>query len=324
MRPLRSLALVVFGILAMLALGEVGVRVFDETLPRPPEWPTVESEIKADQIRELGSRIELLVLGSSITEAAVDPVMLEEEVDLHTYNTAMPFLSPSSYETWLSDLVYEVATPDVVVIGVRGWPSGRGSRSMRLGLESALSGGLLEEVAEGSALYSRRGVLADWDRLSARERIATSGRITPRGHQTGYYGGRVRSFADFNRDTSATSLSPMEESALLRVIEMVRDTGATAAILIEPGLSLEGSRSHTDRGHLRWLKDKASEWDVPIWDTFSMDWEESMFADSLHFNREGTEAYTRHLSTLVRDLISHRRVKEAPVAQPSARPADVP
>lgn len=55
---------------------------------------------------------------------------------------------------------------------------------------------------------------------------------------------------------------------------------------------------------LAWV---AAESEVVPWDTFTLRWSETLFADDAHFNEEGTVAYAAHIAGL---LASHIRQTE--------------
>jgi hypothetical protein len=47
----------------------------------------------------------------------------------------------------------------------------------------------------------------------------------------------------------------------------------------------------------------STKWGIQLWDAYSIDWDESFFADEVHFNRSGTKAFTAYLAGLVNDHV---------------------
>ena len=94
------------GVLVALVTAELLIRVVGPQMPDQSLWPTVETDLKSHQLVDLKTEPTLLLLGSSISEAAVDPVILESLTGLSSiYNSAMPFSSPLSMEIWLEEVV---------------------------------------------------------------------------------------------------------------------------------------------------------------------------------------------------------------------------
>jgi lysophospholipase L1-like esterase len=52
--------------------------------------------------------------------------------------------------------------------------------------------------------------------------------------------------------------------------------------------------------YLATVRDLANDLEVELWDTYSVGWADDLYADEVHFNREGTEAFSK----LVSDLLS--------------------
>ena len=279
------------------------MRLFGPLMPEPSLWPSVETDLKNEQLTQLETKPTLLFLGSSATEAAVDPAMLESLTDvILPYNSALPFSSPLSNEVWLETVVFPTVAPDLLVIGVPVWPAhGSDPGALGQGIRRAATEPVSVEGSGWSALLGKKGVMADWNRLTQRERLKASGLWTDLGHQTGYYdqsaGGRGGSFPPYGEPR----MSQEQADALERIIVASREREAEVILLLEPA-RFPGEVSSSDvLAYITWLEQRALDWDVTLWDSYSIEWDASLFADDVHFNRAGTEEFTRYLADLLNE-----------------------
>ena len=139
---------VVAGLILTLGVAEASLRILENRLPPSTHWPTVETDVKFDRLREL-SEADVIFLGSSITEAGIDPIAFAEESKLDSaFNSGLPFSTPFSNEWWLNHVVLRHVEPKLVVIGLTAWSGGAGADDDLLlsGLESAI-----ESAGEPSA-----------------------------------------------------------------------------------------------------------------------------------------------------------------------------
>jgi hypothetical protein len=272
-------------------------------MPDPSSWPSVETDLKSQQMADLEAAPTLVLLGSSVTEAAVDPAMLEEITGLSLpYNSALPFSSPLSTEIWLNQVVLPTVAPELIVFGVPIWPShGESEGALGRGIERAASPPTVVDVLGWSALVGKRGVLADWDRLIQRESLKSSGFWTELGHQTGYYDQSDGSLEGRFPPFGEPAMSPEQTDALERMILSSQQRGTNVVLLLEPGRFPDGAAEVDTVAYISWLEDRASEWGIEFWDTYSIEWEAAFFADEAHFNRRGTEAFTHYLAGLLND-----------------------
>lgn len=300
----RGMVLVVAGMLVALGLGEGVLRLSEPIIPPPSVWPTPETQIKQGQLSHLDS-IDVVFLGSSITEAAVDPVALSEESGSGlVYNAALPFSTPFSNEVWLDDVVLRSSKPSLVVIGLPAWSSvdRPGSDPLLSGIESALAYEGGHRWADGSALLRNSGVASEWDQRRAQEHLADSGTLTGLGQQTGYYDRKLDEAGSLELPAVEAQLSDGESAAIGRIIGRLKSLGIESVVMIEPG-RYPGTNTVVDEDRFIESVDRhAADWGVPIWDTYHMQWDDSWFADRAHFNRIGTAVFTSRLAPMVQAL----------------------
>lgn len=306
---------VLIGVLITVLFSEVAIRLFDPILPGPSVWPTVSTEVKASQLLETPHDPTILMVGSSITDAAIRPDLLDDLVPTigGSYNAAIPFSSPLVLESWLDTLLTET-DPELTILGLPIWPA----RSVDFASELAteLSNADNEErsaMRMASALWANHGMFAHWDRLFARERTISRGLWDPQGHFTGYYdlvGGSIgRQFQPFGEPR----MSPQELDALQRVVGRLKSEGSDVIIVIEPGRFPGEVDERTVDAYIEWLVAQGETLGVPVWDTHGISWSDSHFADELHFNKSGVEVYTRHIA----DMIGDHLIAEESTAGPS-------
>lgn len=289
------------GLLLTVTAAETALQLGDSAIPVASDWPSAESELKSDQVAALPHTIEIVFLGTSITEAAVDPGHL---VDLgvvdSAYNAALPFSTPASNEVWLQDVVLATVDPDIVVIGLPIWPANDDQVTvLELGIQIAANN-RESPLLEWSALWRHRGVLGSLDRLITRKQWMESGLIDELGHQTGYYDAAGRTLADYFGPFGRPEMSSRQEAALRSMVDMSRAEGAEVVILLEPGRYPRPVPQSTIRQYIEWTRALATELDVPFWDTYTHAWDPGLYVDESHFNRFGTQLYSEYLATLIR------------------------
>ena len=163
----NKLAWVTIGLILVLAVAEGGLRAVGDRLPVRTDWPTVETGVKYELLREL-PEADVVFLGSSITEAAVEPTEFADASGVGSaFNSGIPFSTPFSNEWWLNEVVLETVEPKLVVIGLTAWSGGRGAEGDPLlpGLRLALDSGDDAPLA----LLRQAGLLSEWDRRMADE-----------------------------------------------------------------------------------------------------------------------------------------------------------
>ncbi len=298
MRSRHKIAWVTIGVVLTLAVAEVGLRTFGDRLPASTDWPTVETGVKYELLRQI-PEADVVFLGSSITEAAVDPTEFADASGVGSaFNSGIPFSSPFSNEWWLNEVVLGNVEPKLVVIGLTAWSGGRGAERDPLlpGLQLALDSGDDAPLA----LLRQAGVLSEWDRRMADETARAF--LTDLGHQTGYYERSIDDATPLDLPTGPSEMPEDEAAAVRRMIDTLNERGIDAIVLIEPG------RYPGDNGTIDYERYIASvlrhedDWGVPVVDTFNQGWDSSLFADLAHFNRLGTESYTAYVARTITRL----------------------
>lgn len=292
------LALILLGAFSALGIAEMSLQLFGGGLPVRSEWPTVETQLKDSQLT-LADEWDVIFLGSSITEAAVDPRLLN---GIAAYNGALPFSTPISQEVWYRGQ-FSDQEARVVVLGLPAWPfhESDGEDLLASGIEAALRDGA--SLESRLATVRHRGVMADWFGLRSTEITLQSKLWTPHGHLTAYYEiSGARATGGFE-SYGPPRMSEDVRAAITRLAEHVQLQGGTFVLMIEPARVPGEVEEDVIQRYLDTVRDLANSLDVELWDTFSVGWAKELYADDVHFNREGTEAF----SELVNELLENVR-----------------
>jgi hypothetical protein len=294
MTRISRLSSVVIGVVLALCLAEIGLRLLSHELPSGSDWPTAEMEVKYQQL-SANSDIEVVFLGSSMTEAALDPVEFAAASGLGTtYNSALPFSSPFSNEFWLETVVLEMVDPRLVVIGLPSWSGGDSAESdpvlsrMRTAAANADSG------TQGLALLRHAGVLSEWDARSAGIRLRRL--MTDLGHQTAYYDRSIEDSIPLDLPFGPPEMPQQEADAVRRMIDSLSEADIQSLVLIEPGRHPGDDGTVDYDRYIESMLEYSDYWGVPVLDSFHEDWDRSLFADPAHFNSRGTLAFTEYLA----------------------------
>ena len=286
-----------FGIAAGLVLGEMLVRLMMPILPPSSRWPTMETDLKSRQLAGLETQVGIVFIGSSVTEAAIDPSLLGAYLDFgDVYNSSLPFSSPEIYETWFHGVILESHAPRLLVIGLPIWPPGTRQaiavEFVSSGLKQTLDTPPIDHLSRWSVLVANRGLFSNWDLLRQWEVSRGSGIWTSSGHQTVYYekNAGLPSTDDFSYGTPM--MSDPQAEALGRLISTVRSEGGEVILMLEPGRAVGDATTDDIAKYIEWLKDKSAGWDVELLDMYSPGWDANLYADLNHFNRAGTEVFT--------------------------------
>ena len=302
---LRTSLLVFAGAILAIASAELTLRAVEEHLPVLSDWPTVETEVKSAQFARLEENPELLIVGSSMVESAVDPhALVSMGAASSAYNSAFPFSTPAAMDIWLRDYLRPWDGLEVVVIGLPAWPppADLASDPLATGLIEAFGADLVADPFEDVALWRLRGLLADLGEATRRERTVAAGLWTELGHQTVYYGRSAGSLVGRFPPYGEPEMSEVQERGLRRIVATARQAGATPVVLLEAGRFPGVVDDRTVAAYLDTLYELTADLDVPLWDAYSLDWDESLYADEVHFNEEGARAFTAYLGALL-DLL---------------------
>ena len=171
-------------IVVLLLVAEMGARALGD-LPPNRIWPDTETQFKADHasaVAAAGERERLVFAGSSVSDAAFDPAVVQEAAGLDggTFNYAVEGSLASTTRDFLDAAVIDQVDPEVVVLGV--FPGDIGAsptNAARLGDQVARSRGFRlasgrptlqdridDEASRRSALIAHREVLRDPWRLA--------------------------------------------------------------------------------------------------------------------------------------------------------------
>jgi hypothetical protein len=287
---------VVMGVILTLGIAETTLRVLDNRLPPRTQWPTVETDVKFHRLREM-SEADVVFLGSSITEADIDPVAFASESELDSaFNSGLPFSTPFSNEWWLNQVVLRHVEPKLVVIGLTAWSAGAGADDDLLlpSLKTAIN-----SVGEPPfALLRHAGVLSEWD---SRETDARGkALLTDLGHQTGYYNRSIDEAPPLDRPFEGPPEMPEDEAdAVDRMIGRLTSNGTEAIVLIEPGRYPGDDRAADYDRYIDSILSHREQWGVPVVDAFHHPWDRGSYADLAHFNRRGTEEFTSYLARTI-------------------------
>jgi len=307
---------VAFGVILALAMAEGGLRAFEDRLPVSTDWPTIETGVKYELLRQL-PEADVVFLGSSITEAAIDP---REFVDASgvgsAFNSGIPFSTPFTNEWWLNEVVLESVEPNLVVIGVTPWSGGQRAEHDPLLAALRLATVSRDDSQDPpSALLGQAGLLSEWDRRMADETVKAH--LTDLGHQTGYYERSIDDATPFGVPTGPSEMPEEEAHAVDRMVDILSERGIEAIVLIEPGRSPGDDGTMDYEGYIASVLRHEDEWGVPVLDTFNQGWDRSLYADLAHFNRLGTESFTSYVAQTITGL------QAAQEGKPGQEPADI-
>lgn len=303
----RSRLSLVLGFLVAVVVAELLMQLLAPQLPAENDWPSADFQVKNAQLSAMEEPPELVIFGTSTSQAAIDPELLANTAGFGSgYNAAAPFSSPRTFLLLLEDLVLPNTSPSVVLIGLPPWAPGRADsdflvESMRRAMESDDK----QAIAE-PALFQHRGVFADWDARHAHQNLLNSGLWNQDGHFTGYYERGPLRDPEW-RPPPSDALDPADELALEELIDSVRVKGARPVLFVEP-VCCHRDANRATRRYVDWLLRSAEDWDVTVWDTYTRDWPLDFYADESHFNRRGTEAFSVFLGNLLQGMPAGRNL----------------
>lgn len=300
----KRILTVAIGLLIGLIGVEATIRALDPWIPGPSTWPTASTHVKTSQLSDVAPEVEVLLVGSSITEAAVDPGLLVELTGHEFgYNAAIPFFSPYVAETWLRPTLHRPDfKPDVAIIGLPIFPgqTEQGARSFAAWLESARQREKEAEDPLFPAILSHRGVFTRWDLVSLWEEARDQGFWTRSGHFTAYYEeGEI--YTDLSAQVPRSQLAAQEELALRNLVNTLQHKGAMVAVVIEPGRFPGGADPLVVAAFLQSIQEIAADSDAEYWNAYQLDWDSELYVDTFHFNQDGMQVFTRHLAERIRE-----------------------
>ena len=295
--------------LVVVLLAEVSVRAASGSLADPQVWSTPEIQYKVELIEDAGP-VDVALVGSSVVDVSVDPARLGSSA----FNAALGAASIGMVADFTRGVVVPRLEPDVVVVGVTSRELNENSLQQSaieqrfrdapavreaLGTESLLDR-VAREAADLSALVEYRSILRDpdtWLGQTAREwgpEITSDG-----GLYLGFLQERYR-FDETNRRSLGGGalrefrIGDAQVRTLRRLLADLRASGIDVLLVATPvtddyvALHPRGSADH--EAFLGTLSEVADDADVPF--VAAGVWEDELFADPLHVNRDGMERLT--------------------------------
>lgn len=300
----------IVAVIFMLVIGgaEVAARVASAHLPDPAPWPTNETEVKDAQMAALGD-IDVVFLGTSVTEAAVDPAAVDRALTIRAYNAALPFATQRSLLVWMRDFVIPDLHPRLIVLGIPEWGMGLAPPSP----DDPLLEGLLHveefrdpqnpliRLARHSALVRYRTEIKEaGNLLEPRFRIFDGGLTAD---------GREPRYGDWQFDGSGLiedpAPAPPDVSTVAELVRSARASGAEVAFMFEPSTCDPDGHCLADAGVTvvrNAYSELASMLGVPVIEV-PRPWPLEWYADPAHFNQTGTDRFTAGLIPELRSLI---------------------
>lgn len=282
------------GLVLALSMGELALSALNSHLPELATFPTPESQLKYHDLAVEGRDVDAVVLGSSSLEAAFDPGQVSSSIT--AYNLAMPFTDLATMYLWLSEVVFEHARPNIVVIGLSLWEKAN-AISVSEATARALNGS--NQNAYLNVLV-RHGSLASLDQSIARERLLAASLWTPEGHQTAYY--REPSLVEEWPVLRSAVLTNEEIASLQSLIALIRANHAEPVMIVEPVATARIDDLDKANRYLDMLRDVAGRFGVGLWELPVAFGDSEFYVDGLHLTREGTSRFSLHLADRLQSI----------------------
>ncbi|MDG2111956.1 MAG: hypothetical protein P8N02_05015, partial [Actinomycetota bacterium] len=108
------------GMLLVLGGAELASRVAMSRLPEPLIWPRYEVQRKVDHLDDLGREgcVDAVVLGSSVSDAAIDPAYLDGDGERTVYNASLAAAESAAWLIWAEEVVIPTTCPRTAIIAV--------------------------------------------------------------------------------------------------------------------------------------------------------------------------------------------------------------
>lgn len=319
-------------LIAVLLLWEGSARVVAGFVDEPLWWHDLFTQRKERQLRALARNggCDVVVLGTSLVLLGIDSQPIAKELGKATYNASIYRGLPRLSEAWLTDRVLGLLRPKVVLLGLcpaelnddsplcsqlelyqrsralrhpRTWWVARKSYAIRYLFLLARPRALAQAVT--AALRNPRS----W-RWSLPSEIP--GVLGPSGEgldfleRTYFTGPRMRELC---RQQAVNAVDRGEQAAAMqRILALNARHGALTAFVGMPLAAeyidtlVEGGRPAWEAGWQR-MRDLAAGMGAPLID-FHEDFEaEEYYADMLHMNRRGRDAYSEKVAKALRGVL---------------------
>ncbi len=319
--PRRAPTRLVAGLVALvlpLALAEVAVRAIEDRLPIPAGWGTPEIPYKLGLLPEAGA--DVLVLGSSVTDAGVDPSLLDAlaPTERGTFNGSLgagtlEMVAVAARELWLPALKPKVVVLGVVSRDLNANDPSQAATQQRffdgmqvgalLGTEN-LAERIDRALADTFALWRHRGSLRSFTALRGDAPPGWSSALSADDGQYRLFAEQAYeptdALFDFIREGALAdwAIGQSNLDAIRDIIKAARAVGARVLLVDMPthddwvGLHPRGV---SDMARYRAaLQDLADELQVPL--MRSEDYGDEDFADVVHLNEQGAEHLTEEVA----------------------------
>ncbi|MEZ5246111.1 MAG: hypothetical protein R2707_13510 [Acidimicrobiales bacterium] len=296
----------ILGLLAPLVCAEIALRILASSLPSPDPWPSVGLEVKSEYAERLvGDEIDVLFLGSSVTEAGIDPDQLLAEFGVSAFNAAGPYSTPIGMQRWLDHSLWPLE-PDTIVIGLSIWgaPDDEDDDVLATGFDALVAHeGQRGSILGRSEFWWRRSQLRDLVGLLSESVDATS--YTERGHLTIYRNQQRRTAEDLSDGAPFPGFSADNETALAEIVNEAQRRGSRVVLLLEPGgcpAVLPGcANPDSERRALEAVAEMADSLGVALINGRELAAPDEWFADSAHFNGRGTAGFTEFIGAALQE-----------------------
>jgi len=320
-------------VIALLGGTEFAARRAENRIPEPLTWDTQFSQDKATQLERWEEHLEVVITGSSVAQANIDPALLSSLTSYSTgYNAGLPSMTPRVWRQFLLDAVYRDHCPDLLIIAVdiRQFSDNKPGSDDQLN-RYFNSRGRLDYIGEEdfwrnaeewldsqSALFRIRARLREPDRVVAW--VWDVGEIGDWRYTNLTPEGRYQSNDDRTYEWSGESLERLRDGAFLDlsfggketaglrgIIDDARQRGVNVVLVETPTMQDHLSRalpggSEDQARFTAVLEEVAVEYGVSLLRFPEMDNEAVYFSDYYHMNWTGVENLTTLLAEKINTL----------------------
>jgi hypothetical protein len=332
---------VLVALLVLVAVGllvEVVARGLAKVVDEPLWWHDLVTQRKEAQLQRLARKgpVDVIVIGTSMTLYGVDPQPLQEATGLRAYNASIYRGVPTVSARWMQDVVLPVARPRLVLIEVsplivndnspltsrlEEYRAARahtltGPQRLRRRLErgsyAVRLAGLVRrprELMAGLKAVARQPRLLGW-----RVPLEIEGRLGPLGQGTDLLGrdyGHGPKMRELIRQQAQTDFCDggVQSGAVREVARAAKASGADVAFVLLP-VPTEMLDEMFVGGRANWaamvedLRRLAAEEQAPVIDV-THDFEDPyLYADMVHMNRRGRDAFSQRLAVALREHLA--------------------
>lgn len=296
--------LIIVSIVALALLGaEISLRLAAPALPEPIEWYSgwAEEKVRILETREVPP--DVVFLGDSSTMNGLDPHQFAETAFCYrdVFNAAIPALDFERIEDWYARVVAPASDPSLVIIGMT---------SLTVTIEdpapyfqaTAVRDGWLGSVSrwfnEISWLVRYRGVIRDPEEL-ARHYRGNEPESWKELDRRGWFTPPDRPYTSPEIDeTSPANFSSEDRTALVTLIESIRQDGARPVLIWMPETSDRAATFEGGTAAIASVKKAvegvATELSIPVVDLTTIS-STQHFTDSLHLDPGGARLVGRQL-----------------------------